>query len=114
MACRHQRGPVKKGESRSRRSLGILLSNHMKIRWQTGGEQDCDWFGQKLPRHAPCMAEAERLQSTSMRSILGAASRSAISLNTEHELLDHAESLHAKTHTTVLSYDRIISQSTNT
>lgn len=110
MAQRHQRGWLKK-ETRSPGETWILffrttrkfdhkrVENKVRVAWS-----------KTFPTKDPAWTEVERLhlQINQVDSRRGVTFGDLAQHYAEHELVDHTESIHAKAHTTVRAYERII------
>ena len=110
MAQRHQKGWLKK-ETRSQGETWILF-------FRTTRKSDGKRVENKIaigsvrdfPETSDAWAEVERLHFhiNEVNSRRGIMFGDIAQHYAEHELVDHTESIHAKAHTTVLSYERII------
>jgi len=110
MAQRHQRGWLKK-EKRSQGETWVL---HFRTTRKSDGKRVENkvpiGLVRNLPERSRAWAEVERLHL----HINEPNSRRGITFDdlaqhyTEHELVDPTESIHAKAHTTVRGYERII------
>jgi hypothetical protein len=110
MAQRRQRGWLKK-ESRTHGDTWVLFFRKTR---KTDGKRVENkvpiGLVKNLPQKSQVWAEVERLHL----HINQPNSRRGITFDdlaqhyTEHELVDHTESIHAKAHTTVRAYERII------
>jgi hypothetical protein len=110
MGQRHQRGWLKK-EKRSQGETWVL---HFRTTRKCDGKRVENKFPiglvRTLPEKTHAWAEIERLHLC----INQVNSRRGITLGdlaqhyAEHELVDHTESIHAKAHTTVRSYERVL------
>jgi hypothetical protein len=110
MAQRHQRGWLKK-ESRAHGETWVLF-------FRTTRKSDGKRVENKIPiglkkdlpekRHAWVEVEKLHLHINEINSRRGITFGDLAQHYAEHELVDHTDSIHAKAHTTVLSYERII------
>src|SRR5438132_1403974 len=110
MARRHQRGWLKK-ETRSNGETWVLF--YRTIRKSDGKRVEnkiAIGLVRDFPEKSHAWAEVERLHLTTNQ----VNSRRAVTFGdiaqhyAEHELVDQTESIHAKAHTTVRSYERIL------
>lgn len=110
MAQRHQRGWLKK-EIRSQGETWVLFFRATR---KSDGKRVENKVGiglvKDFPEKSHAWAEVERrhLHLNEVNTRRGITFGDLAQHYAEHELVDHTESIHAKAHTTVLSYGRII------
>ena len=110
MARRYQRGWLKK-ETRSQGETWVLF--YRTARKSDGKRVECKiriGLVKDLPEKTHAWAEVERLHLTinQVNSRRGVTFGDLAQHYAEHELVDQTESIHAKAHTTVRSYERIL------
>src|SRR5438034_1987044 len=110
MAQRHQRGWLKK-ETRSNGETWVLF--YRTIRKSDGKRVEnkiAIGLGRDFPEKSHAWAEVERLHLpiNQVNSRRGVTFGDIAQHYAEHELVDQTESIHAKAHTTVRSYERIL------
>jgi integrase len=110
MAQRNQRGWLKK-ENRAHGEMWVLFFR--KTRKSDGKRVESKipiGLVENFPEKNDAWAEVERLHLhiNEVNSRRGITFGHLAQHNAEHELIDHTESIHAKAHTTVRSYERVI------
>ena len=110
MAQRHQRGWLKK-EKRARGETWVLFfRTTRKCDGKRVENKAAIGLVKDFPEKSHAWAEVERLRLhiNEVNSRRGITFGDLAQHYAEHELVDHTESIHAKAHTTVRSYERII------
>jgi len=110
MAQRHQRGWLKK-ETRSQGETWVLFFRTTRKSDGKRVEKKCPiGLVKNFPEKDHAWAEVERLHLpvNQVNSRRGVTFGDLAQHYAEHELVDHTESIHAKAHTTVRSYERVI------
>ena len=110
MAQRHQRGWLKK-ETRSQGETWVLFYRTTR---KSDGKRVENKFPiglvKSLPEKDQAWAEVERLHFpiNKLNSRRGVTFGDLAQHYADHELVDHTESIHAKAHTTVRTYERVL------
>jgi integrase len=110
MAQKHQRGWLKKEWRAQGETWVLFFRTTRKCDGKRVENKIPIGLVQNFPDENSARAEVEKLHLhiNKINSRLGITFGDLAQHYAEHELVDHTESIHAKAHTTVLSYERII------